>query len=194
MSGRRQSGLSVLELLVALALLAMIAATLASTVTTSARVWERSKTFTERDSQVLLRTELRKWLETMKPFSRPWGQPQEAAGTATRFRFLTTDLLMAFPALSETRVTIEVRGEGEIRDLWILLEGIDRGGGIVAREERLLAENLPDARIRYYDTDPDDPGWRDDWSVPRKRPALVSIVADVSPLIWPPLTVAPRLE
>ena len=194
MSARRQSGLSVLELLVALALLGVIAATLTSTVTTSARVWERSKSFTARDGQVLLRAELRKWLETMKPHSRPWGRKQEAIGTATRFRFLTTDIPMAFPALSETRVTIELREDGARHDLWILLDALDRAGTVVAHEERLLAEDLDGARIRYYDADPEDPGWREAWEVARRRPALVSITADMPARIWPPLTVAPRLE
>lgn len=190
--GRR--GLTVLELLVALALLAIIAATLASTTGTSARIWERSKTFATKDSEVLLRAKLRLWLETMKPFTRPHGRPQEARGDATRFRFLTTELIMHFPALSETRITIEIRGAEDVRDLWVIIEGLDHGGEVVASERRRVAAGLRDLKLRYYDAAPDDPGWREDWQVNRRRPALVSIVADAPLPVWPPLTVSPRLE
>ena len=195
----RQAGMSILELLIALALLAMIASILAGSISTGARVWERSKTLTAQDQRVVLRAELRRWIEAMKPPSRPTGLKQEALGTATRLQFLTSAFFAHHPPESEARVTLEVTGSADRTGqvLKVTLEALDTDGSIAAREDRILAGTLSEASLRYYRAAAEQRpgGWQDAWTSQRALPALISIAAGAGDgREWPVLTVRPDLQ
>ena len=196
MRRNRQSGFTLLELLIALGLLAMIAAALASSIGLGARLWERSKAYPVRDDEILLRAELRQWIEAMKPPTRAVGMKQSAAGTAQSFSFLTTALPPVFPGGSETRVTISLKGGQKASDLIVLLEAIAADGRVVAMDRRILLQDIPAGRLRYFARGENgNPGtWQESWKPGRVLPALIAIEIDTHPHRWPPFAAAPKLE
>ena len=80
MNVRNSLGFSLLELLIALALLAAIGAALASTTQTSVQVWKRTTSTDAQLEAIVLRGQLRRWIQDAKPPSR-FGLAQEVSGS-----------------------------------------------------------------------------------------------------------------
>jgi len=188
-----RSGFTVFEMMISLALMALIAASLASTVSQGARVWERSKTLPEDDTQILLRTELRDWIAAMKSPRLPQGHRQIFEGTDQRFRFLTTAWLHALPPDTEAEITIEIIETGfDTGDIRLTITGLDRSRSPVFTEERILITDLRNPRLEYYlPARRNLPGeWRDYWTERRDAPGLLAIRSDADQTRWPDLIVA----
>ena len=191
-----RSGFTVLEMLVSMALMAMIAATLATTVSQGARVWERSKALPDMDSEILLRMELRDWLRHLKSPRLPLGHRQVFDGTAQTFSFLTTAYLHALPLDAEAEITIAIVETGfDTGDVKLTITGLDRARKPAFTEERVLVEGLTNPRLEYYlPTRRNVPGeWRDYWNARRDAPALVAIRSDGDQTLWPDLVVAVKV-
>jgi len=181
---RREAGFSLLEVLVALALLAIIGASIVQTTSLAANVWRRTETFSEKTELAQIREKLRLWLETMKSPNALVGLRSEPEGDRKTFTFLTTTVLPISDALSEARITITA---GDDEGL-VTIELVRRSGDIVHTEERRLTD--APIYIRYYDKIERD--WLDEWSVVGRLPDLISIEVSGEPSeSWPPLIVAP---
>jgi len=193
----RQSGLTVFELLIALVLLAMIGTILASTISTGARVWERSKSFPTADKTASLRLELRRWIEAAKPPQMPIGLKQEIVATPEKFQFLTTAFFDSHPPETEGRATITLAriDQGNRTQIEITLDALDPSGAVAQTDTWIVAELVGSARLRYYQrsTNLDDGAWVETWAAPRILPALVSLDFETPTRDWPKFTVRPRL-
>lgn len=190
-----RSGFTVLEMMISLAIMAMIAASLAGTVVQGARVWERSNTLPAEDTQILLRMELRDWIANMKPPRLPHGHRQIFDGNDREFAFITTKFLHALPADTEAEIVIEIRDAGfETGDVYLTINGLDYERQPVFTEERLLVAGLTNPRLEYYlPTRRNVPGdWRNYWTERRDAPALLAIRSDGDQTHWPDLVVAVR--
>ena len=90
---RREGGYTLLEMLVALAIVAMIGAALAQSTTLASRFWTASRTAEAETEADILRVRLRQWLTTAKPPSELSGVKAPMRGDERRFSFVTTSRL-----------------------------------------------------------------------------------------------------
>lgn len=192
----RRRGFTVLELLVALTIMAMIAAALASTTSLGSRVWQRASAYPEADAHIVLRSRLRHWLETAKPPARVIGRRQEFVGTPDRIAFLTSARVPGGATGSEARITLALaEGGAALARLTLTIDWLDAEGAVLVTDTRVLVEQVEEATIRYFRQAPDSGGvWQDRWQEPDRLPDLVSIEVKSQGVAWPPLVVAPKLD
>ncbi|MEM7671572.1 MAG: prepilin-type N-terminal cleavage/methylation domain-containing protein, partial [Pseudomonadota bacterium] len=197
---RGKAGLTLLELLIALTLLAMIGAALARSTELGVQVWRRAETFPAVDQSVVLRAHLRRWIEEMKPHEVSIGARQEVVGSDKSLRFVTSSWIGFPKAEPETRVTLEIIANAEdTASLKITLEALARDGSVSHREERYLIEQAKSIRLRYFHRQSatgGSEGWQDSWASGGRLPTLIAL--HVTPGegqdVWPPLIVAPKLD
>jgi type II secretory pathway pseudopilin PulG len=182
----RSSGLTLLELLLSLAILAFVVAGLASSLRLSIRGWEKTSELSLYDSEVALRIRLRLWLEAAASPGQIADFPVAFSGTGTEFSFTTLSVVSADADASATRVT--VRRDNQV--LSLRLAELDEDGRERAVTERTLAAGLEDVRITYFDPTGEVSGWRTTWDNPDHLPKLVRITAAPgSQPFWPEFTV-----
>ena len=187
---RGERGFTLLELLVALALLGLIGVTLARTMGVTVEVWKRSSAQEARMEQVIVRNKLREWIERAKPADRRIGLRQQATGDAASFTFLTTKFLPINKVDTETEIGIRVL-EGEIV---VDIRVLDENRSPKHNETRVLIEGI-DGRLRYYERAERDGRWTDTWPHEDRLPDLISIEVSVdNSLHWPPFVAAPLLN
>ena len=180
---RREGGYTLLEMLVALAIVAMIGAALAQSTTLVSRFWTASRTAEAETEADILRVRLRQWLTTAKPPSELSGVKAPMRGDERRFSFVTTSRLAILARDEEAEIEISVGDDGAF--VAIRARGADGATG--HEEERRLTE-VP-VGLRYYDGEARR--WRREWRFDDRAPELVAI----EPLArnrfdWPPLIVA----
>ncbi|MEM1159375.1 MAG: prepilin-type N-terminal cleavage/methylation domain-containing protein [Pseudomonadota bacterium] len=188
MKRNTEAGFTVLELLISLAILAMIAATLATTISSGAQLWKRSATMPDREQAIVLRAKLRTWIETAVPPERLDLQ-QDFTGTATRMRFLTSTDLPNERGGEATWITVIV-DESEPA-LSVVLETVTASGQIREVEERDLINGQ--GRLLYFDGGSQN--WVQVWEAADRLPDLVAIEAVPERAEdWPPFVVGPVLR
>ena len=193
----RRRGFTVLELLVALAIMAMIAAALANTAGLGSRAWQRASAYPEADARILLRSNLRHWLETAKPPARLIGQRQEFTGTPERMTFLTAAQVPGGPVGTEARISLAlIDSAGAGPTLTLTIDRIDAEGGLAATESRELVAGVEEGSLRYFRSDADTGrgAWTDRWPDPNRLPDLVAVEIEAPGTPWPPLIVSPKLD
>jgi general secretion pathway protein J len=195
MSKRHERGYSLLELLIALALLSFIAIAIAGGVRFGARAWEASDTKVDaiervQGAQNLLRTLLQQAVPRDLDPGIPV-DPELFRGTSERVAF-TAAAPSAFGAggLTQFELRVEtVQGGKRLVLAW-------RGADAVA-ERQAIVGGARDLRFAYGTLDQNgNLGWSDDWTVQSGAPALVMIRAvfpDGSKARWPDLVVRTRI-
>lgn len=175
MRRNRRAGVTLLELLIALWVMAAAALILASTLGLAGRALARVGAEAADVEAITARVVLRRWLEGMPVGAQIVG---DAGG-------MTFGALIDEPPLSAARVT-EVRLSGE-------------GGGVraVAADGALVAELASEGALvglAFYGSPGPGvaPGWREDWPATAEvLPELVRIRYETEGRVAPPLTVIP---
>lgn len=186
MTWNKRSGMTLLEVLVSLALVAVIAVGIASSTNLGVQVLDRTDRLDQTNPQIALRTRLRHWLSTATPPSVLASFDTRLTGDATSMTFTTLSPTRFAEESAALQVNVFVAGN----DLRLLLTSVDDAGMPIATYERVLAEDLANLSISYYTDDPEGYGWRGTWDDPNKLPVLVRIVADeASTPEWPEFTV-----
>ena len=198
-------GFTLLELIIALSLLALMAAVLAGSVSLSARSWDGGEAKAADVSEMRQAQEfLRGQMVALYPqrIRKAVDLPLMFAGEREEIRYAA-----ALPP----RVI-----EGGVYFFRLSLSRGDNGAGLLVlervvpepdaaalpgfdkAERSILARGIAELRIGYFGRDPgaavtDEPRWRDRWEDTQRLPDLVRI--EVKPergLPWPTLVVEPR--
>jgi general secretion pathway protein J len=197
-------GFTLVELLVALTLLAMMASVLFGALQLAGRSWEggeakAAQVATMRQTEGFLRAQLEGALP--KRMARAPGLPLLFAGTAEELRYVAT--------LPE-----RVVDGGTLFFRLALAKDDERGQLVLERmipdpdaaqlpeftdaERTVIAEDIAELRFAYFGRDAaaaptDAPTWRDQWEDTQRLPMLVRVtIRPKQGAEWPPLVVAMR--
>ncbi len=194
---RSNAGFSLLELIIAIALLAFIAIAIAGGIRFGARAWEASDNSVAALERVQgAQNLLRMLLQRAVPREL---DPTFAVdldlfrGTSTSLSF-TADAPSSFGAEGATRFELRIEGEVGARRLVLGWQGANMAAG---QRRQTLIENAGAIAIAY--AAPDQSGalrWVSDWSTQSGAPALVMIRATyprTSKQRWPALIVRTRI-
>lgn len=185
-----KAGMTLLELLIALALLALITGGLASSLSLSLRLYDRAQALDEVSDEIALRGNLRRWLMSALPPSRLTHIPGEFEGDADSLSFLT----LADTPFAPMTALLQISVAAEADQLIMALNHLDDTGVVIQTERRVLLEDWNGGTFQYFD-DGDEPGWRNQWLDQPSLPRLIKIAAEpFSTSNWPDFVVRPRLE
>lgn len=200
----RESGLTLVELLVALVLLALIATMMSGGIRFGIRAWEAADTRVEQDTriqavQALLRRQFNRAYPSPGTGARERGQV-EFEGRADGLRFVT-----ALPAhLSPGgRSVVALEGAAdEAGEAALILRWRPHRPGFGEEsddqdwaEEHMLIPGIEGLEFSYFGPEKpgDDPRWFDDWRERRTLPVLVRLrlrFAEGDRRSWPELVAA----
>jgi len=211
--GRRQAGFTLVELLVAMTLLAFLSITLFGGLRFGARSWEAVVgSSAERDAIASTQTFLRDRLGQLTlPGAAGRRRLDAAADTDAdagagdlergpeRLEF-TAPWLSALSLGGLYRFTLwyEDSGDGRLMLSWQPAEAdpeaLDELGDLAG--ERILLDGVTGLRLSYYGAvdEGDEPEWLDQWESPGAPPRLVRVDLAFSDarLVWPDFVVAPK--
>lgn len=201
--GDRQSGLTLVELLVALVLLALIATMMSGSIRFGVRAWESADARVEQDTriqavQALLRRQFNRAYPAPGAGARQRGQV-EFEGRADGLSFVT-----ALPAhLSPGgRSVVALEGTRDDGEAALILRWRPHRPGFGEdddeedwAENRVLIPRIEGLEFAYFGSEKagDDPRWFDDWQQRRTLPALVRLrlrFAEDDRRTWPELVAA----
>lgn len=185
------NGFTLLELLVAVTVLALLSAVLGGGVRFGLAAWQAGERRADRiETPASVHALLRRQIEAAYPLIRRQGEPAVVFdGTRDRLRFITTlPARLGVPGLAD--VTLFREG-GALRLAWQPL-----GERVRAAASATLLEGVEDVAFAYYGgparTAP--PEWRDDWTEAGFLPALVRVSLRLSGgRPWPALVAAPAV-
>lgn len=201
---RKCVGFTLLELLIALALLGLISALLYGSLSLSANSWERGEAKVEQVTDMRLTEEmLRQTLAAQHPlrFHKVADQPMYFAGGTDSLSFAAALPGRAGGGMYYFRVAVVPNGDRSRLTLARVIP--DYGANALPdfgdADSSVLAEDIAEVRFGYFGRDPDandasDPTWRDRWDDPQILPQLIRI--DVKPKKaepWPTMIVEPRI-
>ena len=189
----RQAGFTLLELMVAMALLALLALALGGGLRFGMQAWSRLDASLDRGesvalSQVLLRRTIEQAIPL--PAGGPVAGALDFAGGETKLRFVAMlPARAAAPGLNEVTVALAPSEAGEALSLsWRPLAG--GAGG-----DKALLDGIAGGRFSYYGSpEPGRPAdWQDSWTNARALPRLVALrlLFRDARILWPPLLIAP---
>jgi prepilin-type N-terminal cleavage/methylation domain-containing protein len=180
-----EDGFTFLELLISLAILAMISIMITGAMIYTRQVWDRGTTFAAYEHQALLRDSLRRWLQNLDDDKAIRGEQN-----GVEFTVLWGDLPRA--DLYELQVKLDVIRNQTSDDLVVRLTGLDIDDQVVLSEQRVLLNDMRDLRIRYFGKPAPTRqwGWYDDWRFENPNLKLIRIdAAHADGRAWPPLVV-----
>jgi general secretion pathway protein J len=204
MSGRRQHGFTLLELVIALTLLALMSGVLYGALGFAGRSWEGGEAKAEETSSMRLsHTFLRAQLEGQHPLRmrKMPEHPLVFAGSRDELRYAAP----LPPRISGGGIwyyRLAVVREGDRSRLVLERQVPDLDAGSLPEFERadrsILAEDIGEVRLSYFGRDSGasnltTPTWRERWDDRNRLPLMIRI--DVVPRrgpAWPTLVVAPR--
>jgi len=215
-----EAGFTLLELLVAMTLLALVFGLIAGGIGFGAAVWEKGGASSRRAAELqTAHRVLRARIEAMAPYRRPREprqalQPFAVDGAPKTLVFVAPPPAeLAPPGLYRYRIAIEGSGRDRVLTLrWRRLQpdlrDFDEGAGsanvAVADDEDTsgsvtLMSGFEEAHIDYFGAikADDPPEWRNRWEDAASLPKLVRLTmvfADDDPREWPPLIAAPMVE
>ncbi|KNG93784.1 hypothetical protein [Pseudaestuariivita atlantica] len=169
-----RSGLGLFELLVALALLAMIAAGLAGSLTLAIGLFDRTSV-TQDDAMLATRTRLRGWLATAAPPTRLVPFPARFIGVEDGFSFVTVSDTPFAPDATALRVAVQVTDD----TLRLTATALDDTGNVMDTWTTLVPVTIP-LSVSYFDETREPARWRARWTRQAALPSLVRI-APASP-------------
>jgi len=202
--GRRQAGFTLVELLVAMTLLAFLSITLFGGLRFGARSWEAVvDSSAERDriasTQTFLRDRLGQLTLPGAARLRQFDEDGRLDGGPERLEF-TAPWLSALSLGGLYRFTLwrEDNGDGRLMLRWQPADAdpdaLDELGDLAG--ERVLLDGVAGLRLSYYGAADEDaePEWLDQWESPGAPPRLVRVrlaFADAR-RVWPDFVVAPK--
>ncbi len=207
-TGKLHTGLSrgftLLELVVALLLLALMSAVLYGSLSLSANSWDRGAAKAEQASDMRLTEEyLRQALSAQHPllFHKVADQPLYFLGTRDSLSFAAALPGRAGGGMYYFRVALTPADETKRLTLARLIP--DYGATALPEfadaDKSVLADGIAEVRFGYFGRDPDvnaasTPTWRDRWDDPHVLPMLIRMeVQPAKGAAWPPLIVEPRV-
>ena len=189
--GSSRAGLSLLELLVALALLALIATGIAGAFGLGNQLWNRAETLGQFRQEVALRGQLRHFLRQTLPPNRLSPFQARFDGRVDQFSFVTLAETPFAPDTAALRITVAAQEES----LVLITSFLDDDSAVIRSLTDVLAAKATDIRFSYYAGEGDAAEWRDLWTDDVTLPRLIRIeVAKGSMPPWPEFTVRPRLQ
>jgi prepilin-type N-terminal cleavage/methylation domain-containing protein len=181
----RRPGFTLLEMLVAMTLLAFIMVAGQQAIALAARA---AAPRGDGGNAFLVRRQISDWLETAMPIrsDRRERSPLIFTGEPQSLRFVTV-LPERFGKAGPHIVALS-RSEGGLTVSWQLL----RPNADSATGERLMLEGVSQVEFRYWDGS-DNLGWRDTWPVGQRLPGMIEINLDGGAATgWPPFRVLLR--
>lgn len=201
---RRARGFTLLELVVALLLLALMSALLYGSLSLSANSWDKGEAKAQQASDMRLTEEfLRQALSAQHPllFHKVADQPLYFLGASDSLSFAAALPARAGGGMYYFHVALTPAGETSrltLARLWP-----DYGATALPEfgdaEKSVLADDVASLRFAYFGRDPDSneivaATWRDRWDDPHILPMLIRMeVKPAKGAAWPPLIVEPRL-
>ena len=200
---RRDQGFTLLELSVALVLLALMASVLYGSLSLAGTSWDRGEARAQQTSEMRL-TEgfLRRTLGAQHPlrFQKVVGKPLYFAGAGDSLSYAAALPGRAGAGMYYFRIAVTPNGESSRLTLARLIP--DYGATSppdFGSDFSVLADGIAEAHFGYFGRDAGAantvaPTWRDRWDDPQRLPDLIRI--DVKPIHgapWPTLYVEPRL-
>ena len=174
-----RAGLSVLELLLSLALLALIATALSSALSLALQLRERSDRLQVESAPLTARIRLRLLINDAMPPTQITPFPGHFEGNSAGFSFTTLAVARSFPDAAALRVTVKVQGVG----LVLQIEEMDDDGGVIARHNYTLLDSSDGVVFDFYDLEAEPPAWTPEWRYPERLPRLVRITSGTQ--AWP---------
>lgn len=181
-----QSGLSLFELLIALALLAFISAALASSFSLGSRLFVKSTQIAALSDELALRSRLRGWLSAATPPSLLTKFGLEFEGQSDLLSFATLTPTPFAPDAAGLTISVTISGD----TLSLTAIAFDDDGEEISSYSGLLAENATQVKFSYYAAEEKELGWQKSWTSASNLPDLVRIeVGEGSKPDWPEFTV-----
>ncbi len=200
-----QGGFTLLELMLAFALLGMVMLLVGGALRLATRSWDAGETHVDSVGQMRIAEGfLRKQFSQLHPWrwKKAQGTPLAFKGEAQRVRY-TGPLVARAGQGGISWFQLSVESSGEAQQLVIrrlvpdsdLLSFPEFGDA----EKTVLADRISELRIRYYGREGrvaelQEPTWRDTWEDPERLPMLIELkIKPEKGLIWPELLVAPMV-
>ena len=178
----RKSGFSLLKLLVALALLAVIGAGLANAMRLGTQVYSRAQALGDGSVEVAARSQLRRLLERATPLNLLTPFPKEFRGTDNALSFVTLSPLGFARDAAGLRVSIAMEGD----ELGATITAFDDDGRELSQHSAKLLSGAAEVTFRYFTNGE----WATEWSDTSQLPELVQIaVTGKTEPFWPEFTV-----
>jgi general secretion pathway protein J len=204
MNDRYHRGFTLLELTVALLLLALMSSLLYGTLSLSANTWDRGEAKAVQSSDMRLTEEfLRQALTAQHPLRlhKVLDQPLYFQGARESLAFAAVMPGRTGGGIYYFRLAVTPSGNSSRLTLARIIPDYsatalpDFGGA----DQSVLADGITEVRFSYFGRDPDSndvntPTWRDRWEDPQLLPLMIRV--DVRPAKgapWPSLVVEPRL-
>lgn len=193
MIAHRQSGFTLVELLVAMAVLSLLALVLFEGLRFGVRAWEHDQLASAGEGHIgIIQTLLRRSLEQSCP-----RRVEANAGEIPRVQFFGTPDRMRFlgpePMSKGGRLCAQLGfvSSADRGGMQLELQRLDNNGDTV--EQRTLLDHLASVRFSYLG----DNGWRSTWVGQMALPASIRIAASFQKgdlRTWPDLFVSPRIS
>lgn len=199
LSDRREqeAGFTLLELLIATALLGLLSLVLLGSAQFGVQVWARSEgaisgSNSVRRVQITLSEELARAYPLFVG-SATSGAHIDFDGASDRLTFLAPDHTLR-GAMARTSIMTE---EGEEGTNLVSTSALELSAGSPS-DKTVLFRGVKSLSLSYFgsDRDGEHPSWRNDWRGKTKLPSLIRIriaFVDKQKASWPDLVVAPRL-
>ncbi|MDA7966152.1 prepilin-type N-terminal cleavage/methylation domain-containing protein [Ruegeria sp.] len=165
-----RSGLSLFELLIALALLALIAVGLSGALGFAIAVYDRARLDPEQSERVALTARLRSWLTNAAPPAGIAPYPIDFIGDEKRLEFTTIHSKGFAPEAAALRILVE----NDAGNLVGTISEMNDDGEVSVVHTVIIAHDI-NPTFSYFEVDPDDPSWSGTWSDVARLPDLVRI-------------------